>query len=117
MFYTDDRGTVTLFGKVFDDKAKLAAERAVRKVNGVTNVVDTLTTDKEEWAENEAKINRELQNAGLAQVTAKVIGNSAYLDGQVTTNSEKQRAVTITQNAAPVTIRTNLIRVVPGSIF
>ncbi len=114
--YTDN-GTVTLFGKVFDDDSKRAAERAIRDVPGVTNVVDTLTTDREEWAENEAKINRELQNAGLGKVTATVIGSDAYLKGQVTTDMEKQRAVTVTEQAAPVKVRTNLIMVVPGSIF
>lgn len=114
--YTDN-GTVTLFGKVFDDDSRLAVERAVRGVPGVTNVVDTLTTDRAEWAEKQATINRELQNAGLGKVTATVIGSDAYLKGQVTTDSEKQRAVTITEQAAPVKVRTNLILVVPGSIF
>ncbi len=114
--YTDN-GTVTLFGKVFDDDSKLAAERAVRGVPGVTNVVNTLITNRAEWAENEAKINRELQNAGLGKVTATVIGSDAYLKGQVTTDMEKQRAVTIAEQAAPVKVRTNLILVVPGSIF
>jgi len=83
----------------------------------VNNVVNTLTTDREEWAENEARINRELQNAGLGKVTATVIGSDAYLKGQVTTDMEKQRAVTVTEQAAPVKVRTNLIMVVPGSIF
>jgi len=114
--YTDN-GTVTLFGKVFDDDSKLAAERAVHGVPGVTNVVDTLTTNRAEWAENEVKINRELQNAGLGKVTATVIGSDAYLKGQVTTDMEKQRAVTIAEQAAPVKVRTNLILVAPGSIF
>jgi TonB family protein len=114
--YTDN-GTVTLFGKVFDDPTKLAAERAVRGVPGVTSVVDTLTTDKEDWAENQEKINRELQNSGLAKVTATVIGHDCYLKGQVTTDSEKQRAVMIAEQTAPVKVRVNLIMVVPGSIF
>jgi len=114
--YTDN-GTVTLFGKVFDSDTRLAAQRAVAGVPGVNNVVNTLTTDREEWSENEAKINRELQNAGLGNVTATVIGSDAYLKGQVTTDMEKQRAVTVTEQAAPVKVRTNLIMVVPGSIF
>lgn len=110
-------GTVTLYGRVFDDAAKLLAERTVKNIPGVTGVVDTLTTDTAEWAEQEGKISRQLQNAGLDKVTVKVIGHDAYLNGQVKTDLEKQRAVTITQGAAPVTVRENLIRVEPGSMF
>jgi osmotically-inducible protein OsmY len=79
----------------------------------VTDVIDTLTTDKEEWEENQKKINDQLHNAGLPNVSVTVIGPDAYLKGEATTESEKQRAVTITEGAAPVTVRVNLIMVVP----
>lgn len=110
-------GTVTLFGKVFNDDDKLAAERAVRGIDGVANVVDTLTTVTAEWADNENRIRQEFQNAGLAKVTVKVIGRDAFLDGEVSTDLEKQRAVTIAEGTAPVVVRTNLIRVVPRGFF
>lgn len=110
-------GTVTLSGKVFDDNDKLLAERTVRHVSGVTGVVNDLTTDTQEWAQNQARIQQELQNAGLTGVTVKVIGNSAYLSGEVKTDLERQRAVTIAESAAPVKVRENLIRVAIGSIF
>lgn len=110
-------GTVTLYGRVFDDDTKMLAERTVKNVPGVTGVVDTLTTDTAEWAEQQVKIARQLQNAGLDKVTVKVIGHDAYLNGQVKTDLEKQRAVTIAEGAAPVTVRENLIRVEPGNMF
>ncbi len=110
-------GTVTLYGRVFDGKDKLLAERVVRGITGVSKVVDTLTTDTAQWAEAQDRITRQLQDAGLGKVTVKVIGHDAYLDGAVKTELEKQRAVTITEGAAPVTVRENLIRVEPGSLF
>jgi BON domain len=115
-FYTD-RGTVVLFGKVFDDNDKRLAERTVRSVAGVTAVNNTLTTDVAEWAAEQVKIQRQLANAGLPNVTVKVIGRDAYLSGSVKTALERDRAVTITQGAAPVIVRGNLIRVEPGSIL
>ncbi len=87
------------------------------KVDGVTNVINTLTTDTAAWAERENRINQELHNAGLGKVTAKVIGNDAYLDGEVTNGAERDRAVTIAESVAPVRVRTNMIRIVPASMF
>jgi len=110
-------GTVTLYGKVFDDNDKLLAERAARGVDGVSNVVDNLTTDTQEWAENQARIIQGLQNAGFGDVTVKVIGHDAYLGGEVKTDLDRERAVTIAEGAAPVKVRTNLIRVAPGRVF
>ncbi|HVA81443.1 MAG TPA: BON domain-containing protein [Candidatus Binataceae bacterium] len=115
--YTSSGGTVTLTGRVFDDNDKALAERTVRSVSGVTNVVDTLTTDTGEWARQQATIQQQLANAGLPKVTVKVIGKDAYLNGTVTTNLDKQRAVTITEGAAPVVVRGNVITVVPGNMF
>ena len=77
-------------------------------------MIDNLTTDTSMWARNEAAINQQLQAAGLTGVTVKVIGNGAYLDGTVKTSLDRQRAETVAVGAAPVKIRTNLIRVDPG---
>jgi TonB family protein len=115
--YAGYGGVVTLTGSVFDQKDKAFAERTVRNVNGVTSVIDNLTVQTAQWAMNQDRIQQELQNAGLTGVTVRVIGSDAYLDGQVKTNLDKQRAVTITMSAAPVQVRGNLIRVVPGNIF
>ena len=112
--YASAGGMVTLTGKVFDDDAKITAERIARNVSGVTSVIDNLTTDTSVWAQNEALINQQLQAAGLANVTVKVIGDSAYLDGTVKNKLDRDRAATIAVTAAPVTVRTNLIRVDPG---
>jgi BON domain len=116
-FYTDPGGTVVLFGKVYDDSAKRLAERTVRNVPGVTAVNDTLTTDVEQWASEATTIQQRLANAGLPNVTVKVIGSDAYLSGTVKTPQEKQRAVTITEGAAPVVVRGNLITIEPGRVF
>ena len=110
-------GTVTLYGKVFDDNDKLLAERTARRVDGVSNVVNNLTTDTQEWAQNQARITQGLLSAGFGDVTVKVIGHDAYLGGEVKTDLDRERAVTIAEGAAPVKVRTNLIRVAPGRVF
>jgi len=112
--FANGGGLVTLTGKVFDDKAKTLAERTVRRVDGVNGVINDLSTDTSVWAQNESLINQRLAAEGLAGVTAKVIGNGAYLDGTVKNPLDRQRAETIAAGAAPVTIRTNLIRVDSG---
>jgi TonB family protein len=110
-------GNVTLFGKVFDDNDKGLAEETARGVSGVTAVTDNLTTDTQDWAQTASRINQQLQGAGLGGVSAKVIGTSVYLSGTVKAQPDKERAVTIAQAAAPITVRENLIRVEPGSMF
>jgi hypothetical protein len=110
-------GTVTLFGKVFGESEKSLAEETVRNLPGVTAVVDTITTDEADWAQQQTQIAQQLANAGLDKVTVKVIGHDAFLNGEVKTELEKSRAVTVAEAAAPVTVRTNLIRVAPGSMF
>jgi hypothetical protein len=110
-------GAVTLTGKVFDDDDRLLAERTARRVDGVTLVTNNLTTDTQDWAQNQARITQQLQGAGLTGVTVKVIGHDAYLNGQVKTNLEREQAVTIAEAAAPVKVRMNMIRVAPGSMF
>ena len=115
--YTTAGGTVTLTGRVFDDKDKAFAESTIRSVPGVVQVINTVTTDTGVWAQEQATIQQQLANAGLPNVTVKVIGKDAYLNGTVKTDLEKQRAVTITEGAAPVRVRGNVITVVPGSMF
>jgi len=107
-------GMVTLTGKVFDDDAKAIAERTVRNVSGVNTVINNLRTDTSVWAQNETLINQRFQAEGLTGVTAKVIGDGAYLDGTVKTDQDRDRAATLAVMAAPVKVRTNLIRVDPG---
>lgn len=115
--YTTAGGTVTLTGRVFDDKDKAFAESTIRSVPGVVQVINTVTTDTGVWAQEQATIQQQLANAGLPKVTVKVIGKDAYLNGTVKTDLEKQRAVTITEGAAPVVVRGNVITVVPGNMF
>lgn len=109
--------TVTIFGKVFDYETKQLAERVVRGVPGVGNVIDSLSTDESDWAVRQAQIATQLASAGLNQVTVKVIAHDAYLGGTVKTDAEKNQAVTIAESASPVHVRTNLITVVPGNMF
>lgn len=109
--------TVTIFGKVFDNDAKLYAEKVVRQVPGVGNVIDSLTTDQADWAARQQAIAAQLAGAGLTGVTVKVIGHDAYLNGTVKTEAQKQQAVSITESASPVHVRGNIITVVPGNMF
>lgn len=110
-------GVVTLYGKVFDDNDKRLAVRTARGVSGVTDVIDQTTTDEALWASRQLQISQALASAGLTGVTVKVIAKDAYLDGEVATDLDRQRAVTIAEGAAPVKVRTNLIRVAPGRVF
>jgi hypothetical protein len=112
--YASGGGMVTLTGRVFDDNAKMLAERTARRVGGVAGVIDNLTTQTSVWAQNESLINQRLQAEGLTGVTVKVIGDGAYLDGTVKNKLDRQRAETVAVSAAPVKVRTNLIRVDPG---
>jgi osmotically-inducible protein OsmY len=79
--------------------------------------VNDLTTDTQVWALNQNRILQALQGAGLTEVNVRVIGSDAYLSGQVKKDLDRERAVTITQGAAPVKVRANLITVAPGSMF
>jgi TonB family protein len=108
---------VTIFGKVFDDKDRLLAERTVRRTDGVSAVVNNLTTDTQQWEQNQNSIAQALQNAGLNNVQVKVIGRDAYLSGQVKTALDRERAVTVAQAAAPVRVRENLITVAIGNMW
>ena len=108
---------VTLYGKVFDDNDKRLAVRTARGVSGVRDVIDQTTTDTSVWASRQQQISQALASAGLTGVTVKVIGKDAYLDGEVPTDLDRQRAVTIAQGAAPVTVRTTLSRVATGRVF
>ncbi len=110
-------GVVTLYGKVFDDNDKRLAVRTARSVSGVTDVIDQTTTDTAVWAARQQQISQALASAGLTGVTVKVIGRDAYLDGEVANKLDRERAVTITEGAAPVIVRTNLIRVAVGRVF
>jgi hypothetical protein len=110
-------GSVTLTGRVFDDSDKLLAEQTVRSVSGVATVTDDLTTDTAQWVQDSNTINQQLQAAGLAGVTAKVIGKTAYLSGTVKTQLDRERAVGVAQAAARVTVEENLIRVDSGGLF
>jgi hypothetical protein len=115
--YTNTGGVVTLYGKVFDDKARRVAVANARSVSGVNDVIDNLKTDTGQWQQEQDTITRQLQSAGLTKVTVKVIGKDAFLDGEVKNALDRERAVTIAEGAAPVKVRTNLIKVAPGSVF
>ena len=93
------------------------AERTVNRIDGVSAVINNLTTDTQQWQQNQALISQALQNAGLNGVQVKVIGGGAYLSGQVKTNLDRERAATIAQAAAPVKVRENLITVAIGNIL
>ena len=111
-------GVIVLEGEVFDNDAKEAAEQAAAGVEGVKRVINAVKTDSLQWLLVQNRINQALQQNGFPLVSVKVIGKTAYLSGQVSSNAEKDKAVTIVISTAPeVTIGTNLINVVPPGIL
>ena len=111
-------GVIVLEGEVFDNDAKGAAEQAAAGVEGVKRVINAVKTDSLQWLLVQNRINQALQQNGFPLVSVKVIGKTAYLSGQVSSNAEKDKAVTIVISTAPeVTIGTNLINVVPPGIL
>jgi hypothetical protein len=114
--YSAAPGVIVLYGKVFDDKDRDLAESRIRRVRGVNQVVNTLTTKTGKWLENEARINDTLVLNDLTDVSVRVIGHEAYVSGQVTSNAEEQRALRVISSDSNLRV-VNFIRVVPGSIF
>ncbi|HUN57343.1 MAG TPA: BON domain-containing protein [Candidatus Binataceae bacterium] len=111
-------GTVILEGNVFDRKAFDAAAQIASSVQGVTRVINALTTTSFDWKKTQLRINQMLLNNGLGSVTATVIGNQVFLNGTVNSDADKQRAVSIVQNTAPdTTLGSNIIAVVPNGLF
>jgi BON domain len=105
-------GVIVLEGEVFDDPAKGAAERTVAGVQGVKRVINALTTESLKWLLMQTRINQTLQQNGFALVSVKVIGNTVFLSGQVSSDADKDRAASVVKSAAPdSTIGTNLIEV------
>ena len=107
-------GVIVLEGDVFDNKAKAAANRTAAQVEGVTQVINALKTTSLDWLVLQNRVNQALQRSGYPLVSVKVIGNTAYLSGQVKTAVDKERVVTVVRSAGPdLTIGTNLIIVKP----
>jgi osmotically-inducible protein OsmY len=114
--YTAAPGVIVLYGTVFDTRDRELAERVAGQVRGVNQVVNTLKTKTGQWREEEARINDTLLLNDLQNVSVTVIGNQAYLSGQVSSQAEKNRAVRVVESQSNLNIN-NLIRVVPGPIF
>jgi hypothetical protein len=111
-------GTVILEGNVFDRKSFDAAGQIASSVQGVTRVINALTTTSFDWKQTQLRINQMLLNNGLGSVTATVIGNQVFLNGTVTSDADKQRAVSIVQTGAPgIGLGSNIITVVPAGLF
>ncbi len=101
-----------LEGEVFDDAAKRAAEATVAGVQGVKRVINALTINTLNWLLLQNRINQTLQQNGLPLVKVKIIGKTAFISGQVSSNADRDRAVALVKSAAPdLTIGTNLIQV------
>jgi osmotically-inducible protein OsmY len=114
--YTAAPGVIVLYGTVFDTRDRELAEQVAGQVRGVNQVVNTLKTKTGQWREEEARINDTLLLNDLQNVSVTVVGNQAYLSGQVSTQAEKNRAVRVVESQSNLNIN-NLIRVVPGPIF
>jgi osmotically-inducible protein OsmY len=111
-------GTVILEGSVFDRKALDDAAQIARGMQGVTRVINALTTTTFDWKKTQLRINQMLLNNGLGSVTATVVGNQVFLSGTVASDADKQRVVSIVQTAAPgIGLGSNIITVVPSGVF
>jgi osmotically-inducible protein OsmY len=111
-------GTVILEGNVFDRKSFDAATQIASGVSGVTRVINALTTTSFDWKKVQLRINQTLLANGLGSVTATVIGNEVFLNGTVTSDADKQRAVAIAQSASGgMNLGSNIIRVLPSGLF
>jgi len=115
--YANSYGGVVLYGRVFDADDRRLAERTASGVRGVQYVVNNLQTTTEQWMEEQVRINNAfLQINSLQRVSARVIGRTAYLSGQVRNEFEKARAAQLVSSISHLEV-VNLIWVVPGPIF
>lgn len=114
--YTAAPGVVVLYGMVFDDKDRALAEQTATGVSGVNQVVDNLRTKTGKWFQEEERINTQLQMNGFNDVQVRVVGPEVYLSGQVTSQSEKQRAANVVASVSNEQIN-NMIWVQPASLF
>jgi osmotically-inducible protein OsmY len=114
--YTAAEGVVVLYGTVFDNKSRELAEQTANAVPGVSQVVDNLRTKTGRWAQEEERINVQLQSSGFNDVQVRVVGPYVYLSGQVTSTAEKQRAADVVASVSSKQIN-NMIWVQPGSMF
>ncbi len=114
--YTTTPGVVVLYGTVFDTADADLAEKTVRKVKGVTNVINTLRTQTGNWQEQEARINDTLMLNGFNGIQAKVVGPQIYLSGQTTSEAEEQRAIRVVGSVSQLQV-VNFMRAVPGPMF
>jgi osmotically-inducible protein OsmY len=115
--YTASAGTVILYGTVFNDKDRALAEQTVNGVPGVHQVVDNLRTKTGKWAQEEERINTQLEMSGFTDVQARVVGPVVYISGQVTGQAAKDRAASVVSSVYPNKQINNMIWVQPGSIF
>ena len=110
-------GVMVLEGEVLDNEAKALAEQTVAALSGVKRVINALTTNSLQWLLVQNRINQALQQNGFPLVSVKVIVKTASISGQVSTEADKDRAVTVVNATAPdVTIGANLINVVSSGL-
>jgi osmotically-inducible protein OsmY len=114
--YTAAPGVVVLYGTVFDDQDRAQAEKAAQGVRGVHQVVNNLGTQTGEWADEENRLNLQLQQNGFNDAHVRVIGPEVYLSGQVTGPAEKDRAAQVVASVSKKQV-SNMILVKPGPIF
>src|SRR5271156_2796764 len=115
--YTAAPGVVVLYGMGFDEKDRALAEQTANAVPGVNQVVDNLRTKTGKWYQEEERIDLQLQMNGFNDVQVKVVGPYVYLSGQVTSQSDRQRAASVVMSVSPNLQINNMIWVQPGSMF
>jgi osmotically-inducible protein OsmY len=80
-------------------------------------VENHLATITGQWTAQQVRINSALVQVGALQnVSARVIGNQAYLWGEVNSESDKAWAARVASSFANLQV-VNQVRVVPGPLF
>ena len=101
-----------------DQGASDAASRGYLRASHAEReqVINTLRTKTGKWLEEESRINDTLLLNDMYGVSARVIGSSVYVSGQVSSEAEQQRVVRIIKSVSNLQV-VNFTRVVPGPMF
>lgn len=118
-----DEGVATLSGTVDNLGSKLDAERAARKVKGVTEVVDNIQVRADDWSEQQVLNEARKQIVTYPHYTIfdnivlEAEGDKLVVSGQVTQPYKKSDIGNILERVKGVGALLNNLEVLPNSFF